>query len=144
MHRSIFSTALKSFYVLKLWNPRGWPRNGCDGRSMAKFIMTIQVKLWSLIPALLGIGTNIPELLLINFFINFFHHSRFLAILLNFTTFSNRPFWTGLHFYTVRCRYHIVFLFDIFIIRHFFCLLQAITELHNNGTSWTVYRVTCL
>jgi len=30
----------------KMWNPRWWPRNGCDGRLIAKIlIMTIQVNL---------------------------------------------------------------------------------------------------
>jgi len=38
--------ALKKAIVKKMWNPRWQPRNGCDGRLIAKiFIMIIQVNL---------------------------------------------------------------------------------------------------
>ena len=43
----------------KLWNQRWRPRSGCDGRIMAKFLMTtIQANLCCLLQASLGIGTK--------------------------------------------------------------------------------------
>jgi len=82
----------------KMWNPRWWPRNGCDrSRLIAKnLIITIQA-IWCWILVKRGEGiTNLPELLLLKFLLLTYHHSHFLAATLNFTSFSQWPSW-GLH-----------------------------------------------
>ena len=66
-------------------------------RLMAKILITtIQVNLYCLIPASLGISTQFSWIVSITIFaINLYHHSHFLAATFDFTTFSHFPFWTG-------------------------------------------------
>jgi len=75
----------------KLWNPRWWARNGCDGSLMAKCLTAIQVN-FVLIPSEAGMRQHkfIWIVVIKNFALNY-HHSHFLAATLNFTTFLYTP-----------------------------------------------------
>ena len=74
----------------KMWNPRWQPWNGCDGRLIAKIIMTtIQVNLCCLFHVSL---TNLPQLSLLKFLLLTYHHSHFLAATLDFTSFFTMAF----------------------------------------------------
>jgi len=81
----------------KMWNPRWRPRNGCDGRLMAKFLITtIQVNLVPNPSETRRRQHNSPELLLLKILPLAYHHSHFLAATLDFTSFSTMAF-LGLH-----------------------------------------------
>jgi len=84
----------------KMWNPRWRPRNGCDGRLMAKFLITTRCQI--LVKRGEG-NTNSSELSLLKIFPLAYHHSHFLAATLDFTSFSQ---WLSLgrsHFLKLSC-----------------------------------------
>jgi len=59
----------KKAIVKKMWNPRWWPRNGCDGRLMTKFLITtIQVNFCCLLHVSLGFGTKFTWIVVIKNF----------------------------------------------------------------------------
>jgi len=65
----------KKYSMKKVMNSKGQPRSGCDGRIMAKFLITtIQANFCCLLQASLGIGT---ELLLLKILPLSYHHSHF-------------------------------------------------------------------
>jgi len=81
----------------KLWNPKWWPRSGCDGRIMAIFLITtIQVNL-VLIPseawrrqhkfAWIVVIKKFAWIVVIKKLPLSYHHSHFWATTLDFTTF---------------------------------------------------------
>ena len=58
--------ASKKTRMKKMWNPRWRPRNGCDGRLMAKILITtIQVNLCCLLQVSLGFGTKFTWIFII-------------------------------------------------------------------------------
>ena len=70
-------------------NPRWWPRNGsCDGRSMAR-ILTMKSIQVNLVSNPWRRQHNSPELSLLKFLPLSYHHNHFLAITLDFTSFSS-------------------------------------------------------
>ena len=94
------------------------PRNGCDGRSVTKILITtIQVSLCCLIPASLGIGTKFTWIVVIKILVTDLPSQPFLGHHLCFTTFfiiailhRAAPFFTawlflsGYHiFYNLSC-----------------------------------------
>ena len=85
-----------------MWNPRWWPRNGCDNRLTVKILMTtIQVSLWHI---LLGFSTKCTWIVVTKIFavsLHAYYHNHFLATILNFTSFS--------HFTTALCGLHSFF-----------------------------------
>ena len=75
-------------------------KNGCDGRLMAKFLITII--LVNLVPNPSGGGNiNSPESLLLKFLPLTYHHSYFLAATFDFTSFSPWLFWRLHPFYSL-------------------------------------------
>ena len=73
----------------KMWNPRRWPGNGCDGRLIAKILITT-------------LQLNLPELLLLKFLLSTYHHSHFLAATLDFTPFFTMAFLGIAHCFIAR------------------------------------------
>jgi len=86
----------------KMSNPRWQPRNGYDGRLMAKILtMTIQVNLVSNH----GEGnSNSPELLLLKLLPLLYHYSHFSAATLDLTSFLQ---WRVTNFFSVGLFYYI-------------------------------------
>ena len=84
-----------------MWNPRWQPRNGCDGRLVAKILITtIQVNLVSNPNG--GGNANSPELLYLKFLPLTYHHSHFLAATLDFISFFILAFLrAALFFYSL-------------------------------------------
>jgi len=91
----------------KMWNQRWWPRNGCNGRLMAKIsIMTIWVNLCVLLQVSLGLSTSSPLLK------NSYHHNHFLAAIFDFTVTYFHLSFLGCTLYTAWLflyRYHLFF-----------------------------------
>jgi len=91
----------KKAIVKKMWNPRWQPRNDCDGRLMAKFLITpIQVNLCCLLHYSLGFNTWIVVIKKLQLA---YHHSHFLAATLDLTMtapfFTAGLFWIRFHFF---------------------------------------------
>ena len=96
-----FKTVCGSRLWKKMWNLRWQPRIGCDGRLIAKILMTtIKVNLCCLLHISLGLGTKFTWIIIIKkIAINLQnHHSHFLATTLDFTSF----FIIGTSFFTTR------------------------------------------
>jgi len=76
----------KKAIVKKMWNPRWRPRNGCDGRLMAKYLIkTIQVNLCCLLHVSLKFGTKFTWIVVIkNFAISLLPSQPFLGHHLGF------------------------------------------------------------
>jgi len=99
--------APKNAVVKKIWNPKWWPRNGCDNRLKAKnLIMTIQVNLCRLIHISLRFSTKFTWIVFIKMFafnllsqpfldchfgFHIFFHNRILG---GHTLFIAGLFWT--------------------------------------------------
>ena len=82
----------------KMQNPRWRPRNGCDGRLIAKILITTIH--WCRIPVKPGKGnTYFPKLLLLKFLLLTYHHSHFLAATLDFASFFIMAFLGAAHFF---------------------------------------------
>jgi len=96
--------------VKKDVNPRWQPRNGCDGRFIAKILITtIQANLCCLLHVSQGFGTKFTLLT--------YHHSHLLAASLNFTPFFTMAFLGAAHFYYSFAVYGLDFTS--------FCMLQS-------------------
>ena len=96
----------------KLQNQRWWPKSGCDGRIMEKFLITtIQANLCCLLQASLGIGTKFTWIVVIKILPLSYHHSHFWASTFDFTTFFMLSFFAWpTPFFTVwlfLCRFHL-------------------------------------
>jgi len=126
---------------MKLWNQRCWPRSGCGGLIMAKFLITIiQANLCRRF-------TNSPELLLLKILPISDHHSHFWAATFDFTTFFMLLFLHELS-WTVKC---VTWIWlncrpDDFALAELYTGDLALAELctgwHCSG--WTAYWVTLL
>jgi len=84
----------------KMWNLRWWPRNGCDGKLIAKILITtIQVNL--MLNLIWRRQHKFTWIVIIKIFaINLlYHHSRFLAATLDFTSFFTMAFLGVAHFF---------------------------------------------
>ena len=136
--------------VKKLWNPRGWPRIGCDNGIgwWSKLITIIQVNLYCLILTSLEISTKFTWIVVIKIFaINLYYHSHFLATPLISQLFSHWPFWTGPHlFFTARLFLNIYYFFLYFNLCFFF-YQQGLNEsswclrIRSTECGWTANRI---
>ena len=71
----------------KIVNPWWQPRNGCDGKLMAKILIMCFTQ-------------SSSELSLLKFLPSTYHHSHFLAATFDFTTFFPLLFWMATPFYS--------------------------------------------
>jgi len=104
----------------KMWNPRWWPRNGCDGRLMAKFLTkTIQVNLCCLLPVSLGIGTKFTWIVSIVVIKNF-------AISLPSLPFLGHHLGFHIFFHNDGCTFFTVGLFWIILFVIAYCVARRL------------------
>jgi len=84
----------------KIWNPRWRPRNGCDGRLMAKILITtIQVNLCCLLHVSLGFGTKFTWIVVIKNFAISLLLQPFLGRHLGFHIFFPNDLFGATHFF---------------------------------------------
>ena len=87
-----------------MWNPRWWARNGCDGRLMAKILITtIQVNLCCLLHVSLELGTILIWIFIIKIFVISLQSQPFLGHHLGFHIFFHNSFLGGCTFVQLGC-----------------------------------------
>ena len=74
----------KNDSIKKLWNPRWWPRSGCNGRIMAKILITTMV---NVVPIPWRRQHKFVWIFAIKILPLSYHHNHFWAATLDCTTF---------------------------------------------------------
>jgi len=91
----------KKLIVKKMWNPRWWPRNGCDGKLMVKFLTTtIQVNLASIPSETWRKQYHITWIVVIKNFAISLPSQPFLGRHLGFYIFFHNGLFEAAHFFT--------------------------------------------
>jgi len=91
---------LRRWLRKEMWNPMWWSRNSCDGRLIAKILITIQVNLCCFLHVSLGLGTKFTLIAVIKKFAISLPSQPFFGCHLGFFTFFHNSLlgdWTLFH-----------------------------------------------